>query len=123
MAVNTPLFETFVETFTDITGKEGVIIFESTGKILFTKFENEISAKNIPGWIKSIINTVNEIIDKSGTADVRQMLLEGTERKILIQNIPEDNLHIVLTGKASMKVGLARLALNKIVEEWKKKAS
>ena len=80
-ATKAALFETFVETFTDITGKEGVLILDSKGKILFQKFEPEDSAKKIGDWIKNIIISVSKTTDKFQTSQAKQMLLDHTHRR------------------------------------------
>lgn len=109
--------ENILEKFSDIIGKEGVALISSEGLVIASKFDAEHHAHRLEEKIAVVATAANDMAIKEGFSDFDQVQFESKNRKILIQKNQRAGFFIILAGKETMNIGLAKLTLKEVMQE------
>ncbi|MFQ6089093.1 MAG: hypothetical protein ACE5K0_09365 [Candidatus Methanofastidiosia archaeon] len=98
-----------------ISESEGASILSSDGYIIGLKFKNKFIHSKLAEFLSEFIITAISIISKADFGNPEQILIQGTERKILIHKAQKKNFYAILFGTSKMNTGLASTTMKKMI--------
>jgi len=101
----------------EITGEEGAAVVSFDGLVISTELDPKYDADKAAGILSEAVRTANEVVKTLGHGEPEQMLIEGTNGKVVINRNRKKNFFVVLLGSPKLSLGLARTTIDEVLDE------
>ncbi|GEM_PF-6319732 len=106
--------EKALELLSGIEGSEGAAVVSDEGLVLDARLDKKYNPDKIGALISVALEAAEKVTKEAGWGEADNMVVEGNEGKMVIYSIPMG--FIVLLGKKTMNLGLARMQVDQAAE-------
>jgi predicted regulator of Ras-like GTPase activity (Roadblock/LC7/MglB family) len=109
-----------LEKLSDIRGKAGIMVLDNGDIISTPDFDPDLNVRNIAKNIKKSVLNLNRIVNNPDFDSMDQILIESSQRKIIISQTKKKACSLILIGQNIMNTGLAQIKIKEILPELEK---
>jgi predicted regulator of Ras-like GTPase activity (Roadblock/LC7/MglB family) len=121
MATHQQVFEAIMTRLSDVQGSLGAMIVSRDGEVMGSKLDRQFAQDKIAAMGSDMVAMCQRVTSECNFGRPDIVVVEGENGKVAGVNAERDLGYIFLLGKADMNVGMAKVMLAEVVDEFEDK--